>query len=1518
MPKSDGPIEDVLITTPLQRGLHALHYLGDDTDPYHIQFTFRLDGELNEGMLKDCAGEVLKRHPNLRAAFRDTGLPHPVQIIARNAVADWRVMDLSGTGPLDAKEADYRAAAIASEEFHRPFDLAAPAPLRLRLLRWSRTRRHLIFTAHHIIIDGWSAPLFFRELMDLYAARLDPERDPVPEAPVYRRYISWLRGKPITDSLPAWRAHLGETPSPCLLAPDAGPTPSARPLLTDANLSRKETDRLATWCRHNGVTVSNAVLWTWGLILGALLGRTEIVTGTVVSGRPPEVSGIERMIGLFINTVPVRIRFRPDTDPASQIRSLRDQLASLRNHEHVGVAEIQRNLGVGPLFDTLVVHQNTPGGTGADSASLHAGVLVTPLASTDSTHYPLTVVPAVVSGRLTVRTEARADLGNTTAPVAVDDAAEAITQVLRMIPYSDGSPAAALGTGFPPIVGPPRPSFNPPDSPVHAIYRVHVEDDPEEVSVIDACGSATRGAVWEGAGTTGGLLRRAGVRQGDRVGLVLTRTTHSPMALLACSRIGAIAVQATSDAPSTWTAELFRRVGVAAIYGPPTAEDIAQELGIPFVPAPVRRPLAAMPPDAGFIDAAVNPGDPLYLIFTSGSSGAPKAVLVPHRAVVALAEAHRSLLLDPLREKIGRSPRVGHAWSFAFDASWQPLAAWLAGHQVRILDDGERIDPERYVTALADTGVDAIETSPTMLAQLEGAGLMSPRTNWPGLSLLGLGGEPIDAEVWKRLSRMHRPRALNFYGPTENTVDTTVADLSSHPSPVIGKPLPSTNVQVLDPWLRPCPVGVAGELYLSGHQVAYGYWGRPDLTASSFVAGPGGSTRYRTGDLANRTVDGALRYLGRIDEQIKIRGYRVEPDEVLAGVLKLPGVRDARVGVERSPAGNRLIAAVLLEEHVSSDPPSSSALLSTLRTRTASHLLPARIIPVEDFPLTRNGKLDVHRLPETAQDASGAPPEGEVEEELARRISELTGQPVPDRDADIRDLGLDSILIMQLCAGAGRSNNKINISGLTPRLILANPSIRGMAANLISGVDASTRHGGEEFGVFPATPIQEWLLNIGEARRFCQWAVIGVPDSIGVDELKTRLGRILAAHGMLRATVLPPVGSPKRWRLSVPPVPEGPERTGWIRNHAAECLTILPGHHGSPAPEVVQHLTAPVIEQLDPFRGRMLRAAWFPDGRLSGGTLFLFVHHLAVDATSWRVIIDDLVTGEAIAERTPFRRWAMLLDDMRTTTCAPGRGVAWETDITNRFLGRRAVDPHRDLAVAAITHLEQTSPAATTMLLRLIQDHPGSSPSVRDVLLATLGYAFRRWRGHGDVLIDLEGHGRDDAVLSEYGDDSDDLARTVGWFTTITPIRLPETGDSSTSAEVLQYAQLVANRIAAWPGTAVEHSLLHGISATPAEVEVNYLGRLDLGGSPASSPGWALITSREMLDALPEVPEPQLPRTYALEVTFSITPDPAGPRVTARFNGAAGLFDQQDIQDLGAAWRSVLETAFSSGEHERE
>jgi mycobactin peptide synthetase MbtF len=865
--------------------------------------------------------------------------------------------------------------------------------------------------------------------------------------------------------------------------------------------------------------------------------------------------------------------------------------------------------------------------------------------------------------------------------------------------------------------------------------------------------------------------------------------------------------------------------------------------------------------------------------------------------------------------------RIAHAWSFAFDAAWQPLVALLDGHVVHVVDEHTQTDAEALVAAIDEHGVDMIDTTPSMFAQLRSAGLL---TRVP-LAVLALGGEALGGSSWSFI-RAQCDRtgmtAFNCYGPTETTVEAVVAAIDQHDEPSIGHPTEHTRCYVLDSALRPVPNGVAGELYLGGAQLARGYLNRAPETIQRFVADPfvEGMRMYRTGDLVRRQSDGSLHYVGRADAQVKIRGHRVEPGEIAVVLESHSAVRQASVLVRDRDGIPRLTAYITAHES-----PSIFELRRMLIARLPRYMVPQRIVVLDDIPLTSNGKIDeaaLAALDSAAEAASaGTEPETATELALAQLVSEVLRQPQVDVAADFIELGLDSIAALSVVQAA--RNRGIP---LRARLILECSSIRELADAVDTSVteNGSTPDDVDRYGEIIPAPIVSWMYEHGNFRRFSQMLIIALPAEIAAEQLEAVLQAVVDRHDMLRASLDEVDGG---YRLiSRPP--------GSVK--ADELLTRVSG----PVDETLANHARAVIDSIDPFSGAMVRALWCDGAPAEAGRMLLVVHHLATDAVSWYVLLAGLseawarlVAGEPPTldgEYTTYREWSRLLE-MRSHNADPAdHRDYWLAELAGPELplGARLPDPKNDTWESLRVTGLFSEVAATRALLEAVSS-AGPDIGVREFLLTVLTLTLTSWRrrrgepGGDGVLVALEGHGREDAVVGRGEPDAKeiDTSLTVGWFTNVFPLRLG-VAEHATDVETARrdpeaacrLLRSVSERVSAVPDGGLDYGLLRYqrrdaqlVAAPHPQVEFNYLGRVDLGLALQPGTAWTPVTDDELTDSVPMVSEPDLPLRYTFDVIAVVEGTEGGPRLRTSWIWSDLLTTEAEAAELVALWQEAIE-----------
>ncbi|MFG3111294.1 amino acid adenylation domain-containing protein [Streptomyces tendae] len=994
--------------SPLQRGLYFQAQLTGPAGHYVAQSYFTFERRLDTDALARAMGYVLARHPAVGAGFTTDEDGNPVQVLAADRRVDVRTVHAATDEEVDA---------LLRTDRERGFDPGEPPLIRLTAVRLPDDRDGLLLAYHLLLWDGWSREIVLRDLFDAYRAVLDGEPlDPVPATPGFEDHTRALAAKDPAASERFWAAHLAGLSGPTLLA---GPAPALRDDLPRAlvhTLTAERSEALRSAARTYGVTLNSVLTGAFGLLLGARTGRADAVFGVTVSGREGE--GLADVVGVLLNTVPMWTRARPHDTVRAYLTAVQAARADAMEHEHLGLGEIQRAGGHDTLFDNLFVLQNF---LDLDAfADMNARHGITSVRADDSTHYPFTWV-VTPGDRLTVKLEYR-DHDTAGARRLLDDYLRLLDELAARTDSTE--PLGALPGPAPA----PRPAARTDigtDTVVDRFDRA-ADRDPGRTALVAHGSTLTFGRLRDRSRAVAGVLAGRGVGPGATVGLAVPRSLDSIVALFAVLRTGAAYVPLELDHPDERIAAIVADARPDVVL---TVSTVAHRLtgGLDLDLIELDRPLPAAEPLATFA-----PGDPdrlrhpAYTIYTSGSTGRPKGVVTEYAGLTNMLVNHQRRIFEPVLARHGhRTFRVAHTVSFAFDMSWEELL-WLAdGHEVHICDEELRRDAPRLVAYCLEHGIDVVNVTPTYAQQLVAEGLLDDPARRPALVLLG--GEAVTPALWRRLAETEGTVGYNLYGPTEYTINTLGVGTFECPDPVVGVAIDNTDVYVLDPWLRPLPDGVPGELYVAGVGIARGYLGQPAQTAHRFVAcpfGAPGERMYRTGDLVVRRPDGNLMYLGRTDQQVKIRGHRVELGEVEAAFAAHPAVRFVAAVAQPDPqvdGAHRLAAYLVL------DGADLAGVAAEVGAALPDFLRPTHYARVDGIPLTVNGKADTKALPE-------AKPLGALTTAGERAPQTETETTVCELFAEALDLDDDEVsAVSDFTALGGHSMLAVRLTGLLRR-----------------------------------------------------------------------------------------------------------------------------------------------------------------------------------------------------------------------------------------------------------------------------------------------------------------------------------------------------------------------------------------------------------------------------------------------------------------------------------------------------
>ncbi|MFF6815491.1 amino acid adenylation domain-containing protein, partial [Streptomyces sp. NPDC012403] len=1262
-----GPADmPILPLTPLQEGLLfeslAAAQAGEAgeagrarVDDYTVQLSLTLEGPLDPARLRTAWARLLARHGSLRAAFVHDADAGPVQIVSGEVEPPWRETDLSTA---DGPERESRLAELRAAERRTPFDPARPPLLRVALARLAPHRHTMIVTYHHILLDGWSQPLLLNELLTAYA-----EPDSLPPAPQFERYLSWLARQDKDAARRAWRQAL-DGAEPTLVVPvtgsrtdhdDTGSTAYAPGHeVVERLLPPDLTSRLTAHCRRHDLTPATLVQGAWATLIGALTGRDDVVLDAPNAGRPADVEDVESVIGLFISTVPVRVRLDPVRPMAAVLRRLQDEQSRLAAHQHLGLPEIQRQTGAGALADTMVVFLNFP----LDPAVFRPadGIRVSAVDGGVATSYPLRLL-ATPGERLHLT------LGYHTSAYDRAAAEALMDRLVRLFEeLGDGldRPAGRAGVLTPRERGHLLTAWQgaqdgtTADGTVTGVLEDRAATAPDAPAVLFGDERLTHRALHARANRLARLLVTRGAGPERTVAVAVPRSPDLVVALLAVLKAGAAYLPVDPGYPADRIAYMLGDAGpVTVLTTTGAAASLPEDVrsGAVRLDAPdTGRALRALP-DGDLTDdertAPLRPGHPAYVIHTSGSTGRPKAVVVPHEGVAAYFS-----YLTSGTARLGPDDVVLNLASVSFDPSVRDILGTLAvGGRVVMVPPDEANDARALVRAMRRHRVTALlSVVPSLLAALNEEAAQLPAGERPSPRLVMTCGEALTESHLRQTAALGNPLVVNQYGPTEATMSSTFqavdepGALRSGGRFLIGRPRPGVRAYVLDHRLRMVPAGTPGELYLAGPGVTRGYAGRPGPSAERFLADPygGPGTRmYRTGDLARWTADGRLDHLGRADHQVKVRGHRVELGEVEAFLESHEAVARAVADVRRdTPEGDlRLVAYVVPETGAGTvtgleSVPAPAELRRHAAAGLPGYMVPSAFVVLDRLPLTPNGKVDRRALPDPgAADGSAADGGREartpLEEVLCGLYARLLGVGRIGIDDSFFDLGGHSLLATRLVA---HLRNALG-ADLPVRAVFEAPTIAELAERVAAAAGAPPRPrpaAGPRPDDVPLSSAQRrlWFLHRfaeGATDGYHMRVVLRLRGPLDLPALRAALADLTARHEVLR-TVFPDVdGRPRQEILDA-----GSERA-------------------RPEPEAVRVAEADLTAELErtvrrPFDLAAeipLRAALFELGE-DDHVLALVLHHIAADGWSFGPLAADLSTAYRSRTRGRAPDWAPL------------------------------------------------------------------------------------------------------------------------------------------------------------------------------------------------------------------------------------------------------------------------------------
>jgi len=1414
-------IEDIYYLTPLQEGM-LYHRLAEPrSEAYFQQLRCSLRGKLEVEALKWTWEQLVARHEVLRTSFVWEEVDRPVQVVQRRVELPWREFDWRGI-PAEVRAGRLEAWLVADRG--DGFDVTQAPLMRVTLIREEDELYQFVWSHHHLLIDGWGSSVLFAELLGLYEERTKGKAVKRAQPRPYRDYVEWIERQDKEAAAKYWREALqgveweGERVNGSGEGRGFG---EERLRLGDA-----VAEKLGEFCRAQQVTLNTVVQGAWGLLHARQSGRREAVFGAVVSGRPAELEGSEKMVGLFINTLPVRVRVREEEEAWRWLRGLQEEQAEARQYEYSPLTEVQRWArvpgGVG-LFDSVVVFENYPTASGAGTEIQEAHVEVSEMRTVERSNYPLTlaVVPGLqpelrlgYEGGKYSRSEARQileSLGRLLEGLAEDPLTTVANLSLiskeerqKLVYDWNDTSEAYVESGLC----------------LHELFEQQATRTPNQIAL--ECGEQklSYAELNARANQLANRLRGMGVGPERLVALCMERSAQMVIALLGILKAGGAYVPLDPEYPRERLRFMLEDCGVDVVLTQRSVADRLPEYGGRVWNLDDEWESTGEVAETG---ARVGPvtANLAYVLYTSGSTGLPKGAMLSHRGVV------NCLLWMQQIYNLDESDSFLFKTSLNFDPSvWEIFWTLATGGRIVIAPAGAEGDAAALLDLIERREVTTAYFVPSMLRAVVAHAGQGGRPRALSLKRVICGGEALSKTLLEEYRDVIGAELHHSYGPTETSIASSewcAAEVATDIVP-IGRPIANTQLYVLDEWMELCPTGVAGELYIGGEGLGRGYLNRADLTAERFVPDPfgeAGSRLYRTGDVVKYLSDGNVQFVGRVDHQVKVRGHRIELGEIEAALSSHAEVRQCVVAVVEREHRQLVAYVVTAGEKDGSDGAAelSKAWRQHLLECLPDYMVPNAFVVLDQMPLMPNGKVDRRSLPSLDQSSQPVStrylePRTPTEQLLAGIWSEVLGRRQVGIDDNFFELGGDSILSLQIAAKANQSGLHVR-----PGHIFEYPTVAELAIAGSKSVQEVSQK--QVTGYVPLTPIQYLFFeqNLPEPYHFNQAVMLKAQRFLDRELLLQAVEHLLAHHDALRMRFQ---HGESGWRQFNADVETNVVFVYYDLSHLSDDAQAA----------AIKAATIQAHTGLNLENGPLIRVLLIDCGSNKPQHLLLVIHHLVVDGVSWRILLEDLQTlygqlsaGERVqlpAKTTSFQEWSRKLEAYAQSEEVRQEESYW---LNAKESARLPADYEggENLEGTARTLTVELSEAETRTLLQEVLK--AYHAQINEVLLAAVSRSLLRWAGGNRLLVEMEGHGREEIGAAV------DVSRTVGWFTTLFPVLLEVEAEQEAGEAVKQ----VKEQLRSLPQRGIGYGLLKYLSGSEAwrdaeqvaEVSFNYLGQFD-------------------------------------------------------------------------------------------
>ena len=1403
-------VKDIYSLSPMQEGMLFHHVMDKKSSAYFEQVSMDINGELNLNLVEKSFNKLIKKYDVLRTVFiyEEVEKPRQVLLKARNTHVNYE--DISSI----KEEKDKIVKEIEQKDRENGFDLTKDIPMRITIIKTNDKKYRLIWSFHHIIMDGWCLGIIMKYFTEFYVSFKRGEEVKLESVTPYSQYIKWLETKDEEEGIKYWKEYLEEYEGQVSL-PGAYNKIDKKYKSEEYKISIEshKTEQLSNIAKKNNVTMNTIFEVLWGILLSRYNNTNDVVYGTAVAGRPAEILNVEEMVGLFINTVPVRIKHNEEETFQELINRTQIKGVKAREYDYISLAKIQRNSGLKQdLINHVIAFENYPiEESMMEGYDDELGYKVEGIEFFQHTNYDFGIIIAP-GNNLDISFKYNSCKYDKR---SIERMSKHLQKIINQVIDNDEIKITDIDIlteeenreilfGF----NNTKEKYSK-DKTIQELFEEQVKRTPDNIAVVYGNKRLTYRELNERANSLARLLREEGVKEESIVGIMVERSLEMVVGILGILKAGGAYLPIDPNYPKERIQYLIKdSQSKILLVQDKTIENLDGVKILNLEGCNINDY------DKSNLKNINKSSDLAYVIYTSGSTGKPKGVMIEHQSLVnRLGWMQKQYTLrqeDVILQKT----------TYTFDVSVWELFWWgIYGASVCLLGPNHEKEPEKILEAIEKENITVMHFVPSMLSgflkYIEETDMESRKTK---LRQVFTSGEALQINQVKDFYKYFSDVKLsNLYGPTEATIDVTYYDCENkeyYDAIPIGRAIDNTQIYIIDKSQRLSPIGVAGELCISGDGLARGYLNREGLTKEKFVDNPfaDGEKMYKTGDLARWLIDGNIEYLGRIDHQVKIRGYRIELGEIENELLKHERIKEAVVIEGTDKNGSKYLCGYIVAD--------KDLVISQIReylgSKLPQYMIPAYFVMIDKMPLTSNGKIDRKSLPKLDEsiesEAEYEEARNEKEEKLIKVWEEVLTRSGIGINDNFFEIGGDSIKAIQIAARLQRYNLKLEIGDL-----FKYPTIKQLSYYIDDNVKIAEQ--GEISGQVGLIPIQKWFFekNITDKHHFNQSVMLFRKEGFKEEIIREAFGEIIKHHDALRMVY-----------------EEGETEVIQIIKAVKESKIDIKAYEvvEEGYEEIIVEKSEELQNSINLSEGPLIKIGVFRTKK--GDYLLIVIHHLVVDGVSWRILLEDyttaykqLIKGQVIElplKTTSLKKWADEIRKYSMSSELLEEREYWQT-IENIEIENISRD--NEIKESKVGDSEKITFNLTKEETRLLLEEANRAynTEINDILLSALGLAMNLWTGKDKALIDLEGHGREE-ITKEV-----DITRTVGWFTSQYPIIL-EVGNSVDLGKIIKDTKEMLRKI---PNKGIGYGILKYITPKEykkgmdfnlePEIRFNYLGQ---------------------------------------------------------------------------------------------